>query len=185
MDESAANPLLVILDLDETLIYSSEGPLDREADGRVGRYFVYRRPHVRSFIEALSRDYQVAIWTSATADYAADVIRLIVPEATQLTFVWSSDRCTRKFDAELQEFYWIKDLKKIRKLSFDLDRVLVVDDTPTKHERNYGNLIRVRPYLGEHEDDELPQLLTFIRELAQVKSVRAVEKRGWQRRRLK
>lgn len=37
-------PLLVVLDLDETLIHSSDHALDRDADFRVDRHHTYKRP---------------------------------------------------------------------------------------------------------------------------------------------
>ena len=36
--------------------------------------------------------------------------------------------------------YRVKDLKTIRRVGYELERVIVVDDTAKKHERNYGNL---------------------------------------------
>jgi hypothetical protein len=41
--------ILLILDLDETLIHASEEQLDREADFRVFGYHVYIRPHLEPF----------------------------------------------------------------------------------------------------------------------------------------
>ena len=42
-------PILLILDLDETLVYSIEEPLGRDHDFTVGPYAVYRRPHLAEF----------------------------------------------------------------------------------------------------------------------------------------
>src|SRR5262245_59077006 len=67
------NPLLVILDLDETLVHGTEHPLARPADLRVGPYFVYQRPHLTSFLSALRERCSLAIWTSAGRDYAHGV----------------------------------------------------------------------------------------------------------------
>jgi RNA polymerase II subunit A small phosphatase-like protein len=39
---------LLVLDLDETLIYANECPLDRPADFEVAPYFVYLRPGVKA-----------------------------------------------------------------------------------------------------------------------------------------
>ena len=63
----------------------------------------------------------------------------------QLKFLWSRNRCTLRTDHDAHEQYWVKDLKKIRRIGYALERVIVVDDTAKKHELNYGNLVRVRP----------------------------------------
>ena len=56
----------------------------------------------------------------------------------------------------------------------------MVDDTPQKLERNYGNLVRVTEWLGETQDRELLLLTQYLRDLKDVANVRSVEKRGWQ-----
>ena len=73
---------------------------------------------------------------------------------------------------------FIKDLRKIRRRKYDLSRVLVVDDSPEKLARNYGNLVRVPPYTGE-ADNVLEKLSSFLQELADEPDVRPIEKRGW------
>ena len=78
-----------------------------------------------------------------------------------------------------QTHYFVKDLRKVKRLGFDLSRVLVVDDTPQKLERNYGNALYVQPYFGDAADDELPKLASYLRTLVASEDVRQVEKRGW------
>jgi len=58
----------------------------------------------------------------------------------------------------------------------------VVDDSARKHERNYGNLVTVRPFEGDPADDELVHLERYLLALADVPNVRAIEKRGWRNR---
>jgi RNA polymerase II subunit A small phosphatase-like protein len=60
--------------------------------------------------------------------------------------------------------------------------VLIVDDSPEKHIKNYGNLIRVSSFEGSIADDELRWLARYLQELSTVTNVRAVEKRGWRSR---
>lgn len=184
MSDLASEKLLVILDLDETLVFADEAPLDRPADLCAGPYHVYKRPHVEAFVRELLAEHRVAVWTSGSASYAATLVPHLFPDPQVLAFVWGSERCTRCFDAERHEYYSLKDMKKVRKLGYDLDRVVVIDDTPQKHQRNYGNLVRVRPFTGQAQDDELLHLMQFLRWLARQGDIRQVEKRGWWRRML-
>ena len=94
---------LLILDLDETLIYATEEPLDRESDFRVGPYYVYQRPHLEQFVTTCLGWFEVAVWTSSTRAYAIPVIEAIFPDPAALAFVWTSDRCSLAFDHELLE----------------------------------------------------------------------------------
>jgi RNA polymerase II subunit A small phosphatase-like protein len=174
-------PLLVVLDLDETLVYASdEGLLEgSDPDFYVGQYPVYKRPHVDSFLRDLFQEFRVAVWTSSSPSYAWEMVsKLFGSLQDELLFVWDSSRCTQKFDPEKMEWYWLKNLKKAKRRGFDLSRTVAVDDTPLKYKKSYGNLVRMRAFEGG-EDDWLPALLKYLRWLNNKPDVRTVEKRGW------
>jgi RNA polymerase II subunit A small phosphatase-like protein len=149
---------LLILDLDETLIFSSEVPLDRSADLRLGDYYTYKRPGLDCFLEFAFLHFNVAVWTSSEADYARLAIDSLFPVVERLRFIWTRDRCTLRTDQETRQTYWVKDLRKVKRAGFPLDQILVVDDSPEKLERNYGNYIRIEPFYGELADSELHRL---------------------------
>ena len=172
---------LLVLDLDETLIHASEQPLGQPEDFRVGPYFVYRRPHLEHFIGQVARHFELAVWTSSGEGYAAQVVERISP-AGLLRFVWASRRCTMARDFTTGGYTSIKNLAKLKRHGWRLEAVLAVDDTPSKHARNYGNLVTVREFNGEHDDAELPLLAAYLAGLAEVDNVRAIEKRGWRDR---
>jgi RNA polymerase II subunit A small phosphatase-like protein len=71
---------LLILDLDETLVFATEEPLPgrRAADFRVGPYHVYKRPHLDTFLAACRSWFEMAVWTSASPLYAAQVVAAII-----------------------------------------------------------------------------------------------------------
>ncbi len=171
--------MLIILDLDETLVYSTRKPLPREHDFTVGEYFTYCRPGVSDFLHYLAGRYPLAVWTSSGSRYAQEVVSRVFPESVHLEFVWSRDRCTRRFDPETREELWIKDLKKVKRLGFRLEEILMVDDSPEKVARNYGNHICVIPFRGDPNDSELPLLARYISTLEGTPNVRTLEKRGW------
>jgi RNA polymerase II subunit A small phosphatase-like protein len=58
----------------------------------------------------------------------------------------------------------------------------MVDDTPSKHQRNYGNLVTVKAFIGDQQDNELLLLATYLKQLAIESNVRKVEKRYWRTR---
>ena len=176
------DPLLVILDLDETLVYATEAELDRAPDFRAAHYAVYKRPHVEQFLAGLFETCRVAIWTSSGRVYATEVVTHLLGSPSRLQFFWCAERCTDRFDHETRGRYTVKKLHKVRKRGYELARVVVVDDSPEKHALNYGNLIAVAPFEGDASDAELPRLLRYIRALEEEPNVRAVEKRTWRLR---
>jgi carboxy-terminal domain RNA polymerase II polypeptide A small phosphatase len=87
----------------------------------------------------------------------------------------------RRYDPERFEEYHVKDLKKIKRMGYRLERVLIADDTPGKVERHYGNAVYVPPFFGDPDDETLPRLARFLFSLRDVPNVRTLEKRGWSR----
>lgn len=173
------NHTLLILDLDETLIHASTERLARVPDFRVGPYYVYRRPFLSEFLAVCSEAYRLAVWSSASSDYVSAVTGHVVPNDIELAFVWACDRCTRRFDPELQEEFFLKNLKKLKRLGYDLDRVLIVEDEPRKVQSHYGNAIYVRPYVGSDTDSDLKLLAEYLPTISPVTNVRGIEKRNW------
>jgi RNA polymerase II subunit A small phosphatase-like protein len=125
---SYRNKKLLILDIDETLIFSTEKPLERKEDFRAGQYYVYKRPHLEEFLSQCLEWFEVSVWTSSSPAYAKEILENIFPEVGVLSFVWASDRCTWSYE-ELQEYYWRKILKKVRRKGYDLNHVITIDDT--------------------------------------------------------
>jgi RNA polymerase II subunit A small phosphatase-like protein len=173
---------LLILDLDECLIFGTESELDRSADFRVGPFYVYRRPHLREFLKGASEIYSVAVWSSGTSDYVGEVARKICPAGIEWAFVWARNRCTRRMHPESMEIVYLKDAKKVRRLGYAIERILFVDDSPEKLARNYGNAIYLSPFEGAEDDAELPLLLKYIESIRSVENFRDLNKQGWRAR---
>ncbi len=168
---------LLILDLDETLIYATEQPLNYSPDFQVGPYLVYKRPFVDDFLLVCQYWFDVAVWTSASPGYAAGIVDALFPYAP--AFVWASDRCTQAYDPERGEHFSVKNLRKVKQRGYRLEQIVVVDDTAEKHQQNYGNLVRVSAWTGELEDTELRLLLSYLQGLRAAENIRTVEKRQW------
>ena len=67
-------------------------------------------------------------------------------ERCLVSLALSRERCIQRFSGESQELDYVKDLKKVSRKGYHLDRVLIVDDSPEKLERNYGNAIYTWPF---------------------------------------
>ncbi|AGC48367.1 phosphoprotein phosphatase [Myxococcus stipitatus DSM 14675] len=183
--------MLLVLDLDETLIHAREAPLERAADFELMGYHVYVRPHLERFLTECAARFRLAVWSSASDDYVEAIASRIFPSAQRPELVWGRSRCTYAVDcARVQEegfmdpsrhCAYVKKLGKLKRRGFRLERVLIVDDTPAKCAFNYGNAIYVRPFEGAREDAELPVLSRYLGTLADVPDVRRLEKRGWWR----
>lgn len=173
------NKKLLILDLDETLIHAVEEPLSYACDFSFDRYFVYLRPYLKEFLEFTRTYFEVAVWTSSGSEYASAVVESVFGDDYPLSFVWSRERCVQKFDPEYYEYIYVKDLAKVKKKGYKLDQILVLDDTPKKLMRHFGNLIKIEPFEGDQADRELKLAKSYLESLISVENVRIIEKRGW------
>ncbi|MCY1043854.1 HAD family hydrolase [Corallococcus sp. bb12-1] len=181
--------ILLILDLDETLVHVSEEPLGRKADFRFQGFFGHVRPHLEPFLTECASRFQLAIWSSGTDDYVTEIVKRILPPAIPLAFVWGRSRCTFAVDKTRvmndghldpdSHYGYVKKLHKLKRRGYRLERVLIVDDTPAKCVHNHGNAIYVREYDGQKHDTELLDLSRYLATLAEADNVRRIEKRDW------
>lgn len=187
-DVTSTGRILLILDLDETLVHARQAPLDRPADFILYGNHIYRRPFLDDFIARCARSFDLAVWSSASDDYVGEVAERIFPDLTALRFVWGRSRATlrRSVTDELDHsphalghMAYLKPLQKVARKGWDLRRVLIVDDSPEKSVRNYGNAIHPSPYEGDETDRELLLLADYLDTLADCPNVRTIEKRMW------
>jgi len=180
---------LLILDIDETLIFASKSKLKRAEDCKVFDYYVYERPNLETFLEQLGLNYKLAIWSSASDDYVDEVVNQTILNKYQFEFIWGRSKATyrRNYENDEQRIYsndslhyhYVKSLKKVKKLGFKIERILIVDDSPHKSMLNYGNAIYPKAYEGELEDDELLKLIKYLEVIRCEPNFRTIEKRSW------
>ena len=69
MDYINKEKILVVLDLDETLIHATKNELGRKADFQIFDYHVYKRPYLNEFLTEINEHFLLAVWSSASDDY--------------------------------------------------------------------------------------------------------------------
>ncbi|MEO7046177.1 MAG: HAD family hydrolase [Ferruginibacter sp.] len=177
MDEKSNK--LLILDLDETLIHSTEKEFGDIADFQFDKYFVYKRPHLDEFLIDISKYYTVGIWSSADDAYVNEIVDFIKPDQVNFELVWGRSRCTMKRDFTSDSYFFEKRLDKLKKRGFSIEQILIVDDSPEKSRNNYGNAVYIKEFTGDKTDEELEHLHDYLLTLKKVENVRKIEKRGW------
>jgi len=171
--------ILLILDLDETLIHASETKLASvEHDFVYADYFVYKRPGLDEFLNSVKDDFRIAVWSSASDDYVTSIVSHIFQDSIKLEFIWGRSKCTFKRDLELDTYFFAKPLKKLKRKGYDLERILIIDDTAEKVKDNFGNAIYIKEFTGT-PDNDLTKLSIYLHKLKSSSNIRGVEKRGW------
>jgi len=178
---------LLILDLDETLIFATKEKLDREPDFSVFDFHVYKRPYLDDFFDSISKHYKVAVWSSAGNEYV-EAITSMLSIHPSLKFIWGRNqavlkRMTHDFyeTGNDSEYYYVKPLKKVKRKGYKLERILILDDSPHKSKLNFGNAIYPKSFQGELDDDELLKLMAYLETIKDEPNFRTKEKRNWRK----
>lgn len=85
---------LLILDIEETLVYATAEQLERRPDFTMEGYSVYLKPHVHESLDYAYANFRVGIWTSSIEDYARKTLESLL-KGREVEFFWLRERCTR------------------------------------------------------------------------------------------
>ena len=83
---------LLILDLDETLVYATREFIGTHCDFQILDYSVQKRSYLEQFLDRVFDWFRVAVWTSAGSIYASELVPKIFNDPAALQFVWGGDR---------------------------------------------------------------------------------------------
>ena len=73
IDPTTPHEKLLILDLDETLIFATDRVLAKAPDFSTSSYAVYKRPHLDVFLDFCREHFRVGVWTSAGPRHAHSI----------------------------------------------------------------------------------------------------------------
>ena len=144
--------------MDETLVHATADRLAHPADFECPPYYVYKRPHIDELLSQTRPFYDFAVWSSSSQAYVDAVVRQVFAARFELKFVWASDRCVQRVDVQSNGYVYIKDLRKVQSQGYQLERILMIDDSPEKIARQPRNHIKIKPFLGQAYDIELLSL---------------------------
>lgn len=171
----------LVLDLDETLVHSSFQEVKMpdtvlsvlsEAGEQLKIYVKYR-PGLSEFLAALAPIYELVVFTASLPNYADQLLDIIDPDRLIQARLFR-DSCTKIGNI------FIKDLSLLGR---DMSQILLIDvrdiqNSPDASLLQPSNNILVKSYLGESEDMELLRLIPLLKDLARVKDVRELLRKG-------
>jgi RNA polymerase II subunit A small phosphatase-like protein len=180
---------LLILDIDETLIHTDTAPLEYEkhlnfdfkfkGNNSKSLYYTKKRPYLDEFLNYSFENFDIAIWTAAGAEYAEEILKGIGLDKSKLKFFYTQENCTLKLSLDYSNYFGVKNLQKLKKKGYDLNKVLIVDDIAETAVNNYGNLIQIKAFTDDPDDIELLKLISYLEKIKNEPNYRRIEKRGW------
>ncbi|XP_002985977.2 probable C-terminal domain small phosphatase [Selaginella moellendorffii] len=167
----------LVLDIDETLIHAHKATASLKLfSGKtlpLQRYLVAKRPGVDTFLDEMSKIYEIVVFTRAVKPYADRILDRLDPTGNLFTHHLYRDSCSPK---EVRGKKVVKDLSRLGR---DLRHTVIVDDKPESFCLQPSNGLVIRAFKNRkgHKYDELKKISNLLKEIARVEDVRqALEK---------
>jgi Dullard-like phosphatase family protein len=180
----------LVLDLDETLIYTSFEPsinsdLCFEIDLNINeqpkyskvnsliknktiltKVYLSKRPHLEQFLSELNPFYEICIFSASSQKYASYIID-IIDKNRIISKKFFREDCIHLDNSET--FSYIKDLEKINK---NYNDIIIIDDNFSSFILQEENGIPIKPFRGDKNDIELLKLIPILKNLSGFYNVR-------------
>jgi len=161
----------LVLDLDETLVHSNLENTVEKCDfsfpvvfnGEKHRVNVRKRPHLSTFMELVSQQYEIVVFTASQQIYADKLLDILDPSQKWITHRVFRDSCVQ-IDGNF--------MKDLRVLGRDLSRTIIIDNSPQAFGLQVENGIPIESWYDDDEDNHLLSLLPILNELAADTDVR-------------
>ncbi|KAG5850841.1 CTD small phosphatase-like protein 2 isoform X1 [Anguilla anguilla] len=165
----------LVLDLDETLVFSSLSMIEN-AEHTFHTYFqdheykvfMVLRPHVKEFLQRMSKIFEMFVYTSAKKEYAEKILETLDPQKKLFRHRLYQEDCACVFG------HYIKDLDVLER---DLSKTVVLDNAPHAFPYHLMNMIPIKSWAGDREDDELQKLIPYLEKLSETEDFRQVLRR--------
>lgn len=164
----------LVLDLDETLIYSSLRPFSVKGSDFSVKYqignldckyisYILKRPGLDDFLNYVKEKFEVLIFTASLKEYADAVIDVIAP------WIPPSHRFYRNNCKQFNDIF-VKDLCLFNR---PIESIILIDDSYVALSVNRSNVITISSWFGESNDKELTKIAqSILPQLEDVDDVR-------------
>lgn len=161
----------LVLDLDETLVHSSFKPIDNpdfivpvEIDNQVHNVYVSKRPGVDEFLKDVGEHYEVVVFTASLSKYADPVLDILDIHKVVKHRLFRESCYNHNGN-------YVKDLSQLGR---ELNQTIIIDNSPTSYLFHPSNAVPITTWFSDLHDNELLDLIPFLRDLSIVDDVTKV-----------
>ena len=170
---------VIMLDLDETLVRAEPYIYGNKYAGvisvkvtpdRFQNFGVHVRPFTKEFLEVISKNHRVIVYTASVQEYAEKIVEILDPKRQFIEQVLCRQHCT--FIGGM----FVKNLNIAVHDDVILENVIIVDNYVHSFALHLDHGIPIKPFYGDMEDRELlhlanvlyltddyPRLIDFVR----------------------
>ena len=161
-----ASSYTLLVDMDETLIHSEEWRANAKYDevvsivnpqGRVEKIGVYVRPYCIEFLERMSQNFEVVVFTAAREDYASKVIDKLDPTGKLISGRLFRQHCSNAAGSLVKDFRVIGNRRP--------ENIILVDNLIYSFAADLDNGIHIKSYVDGRDDYELEYLANVLDKL--------------------
>lgn len=166
----------IILDLDQTLIYSETlSKYDPASPGnnrfehiklKCG-FVTYARPHLQEFLDFLFKNFNVSIWTAADKEYAIEIINkfILVKPRREINFIFYRYHCnlSKKKNNGLKRLNMLWNFYNMKK--YNTDNTIIIDDNYDVKHIQTKNCYHIPSFdiYSKNVDTELLKLMDLLK----------------------
>jgi TFIIF-interacting CTD phosphatase-like protein len=165
---------LLILDLDNTLIYTADKCQDGAHDILIiddHKFYVKKRPYLIQFIEYIFDNFTVAIWSAGNRIYVEPIVDFIFGDYKQfIHFIYSKEDCIRELYNEREIF--LKPIDNI--LSYEPFEIIILDDNDQTFIKNINNAIKISAWYGNENDTKLLECINILTPISKTDNVMSI-----------
>jgi Dullard-like phosphatase family protein len=172
MTTRSANKMTLVLDLDGTLVHSSETMIENpdeivvtSSKNAPKTFYVKYRPGLQDFLKEVSKNFELVLYTASKKEYAEQVVNRFDPYRKILKYRLYRQDCIKHKE------YFVKDLSKLGR---DLSQVIILDDSISAFAYHLSNGIPIIRWTDDPKDTELLKSILILNHLRQTNDVRPV-----------
>jgi TFIIF-interacting CTD phosphatase-like protein len=160
--------MIVILDIDETLIHSVKESNSIPSDipsFSISGFRVLKRPYLDQFLENLMNDeyYDIGIWSAGTYDYVHEIANNIITDKSKLKFILTRNDCNEMMCKPLSKVRnHIKQGERGTLFPRSVHDFILIDDRDGVTGYDHLNHLKIEPFEGDSDDMELYHLWEYL-----------------------